>query len=113
MLPSKGDPGFAESDAENRYGGFLPTLSSGVIVQGLGSLASVLVIHLLTGELGGEKFGILIVIMSLAPWLALFYSAVSPVVRILVGESRGREKSIEAPQRCFAMEFGLRVGSSP
>ena len=94
---SNNDASSEHAQRSGRYQGLFSTLLTGVVVQGLGALAGILVLPLLTDELGSAEFGVLIVVVSFAPWLALLYSALSPVVRILVGESRGREVAAEAP----------------
>lgn len=82
-------PTLGSSSDAGVFGGLIATLGIGSSIQILSALAGFLILPILTSSLGGSRFGVLVVVVSLAPWLTLIDGALYPTTRLLVGEGRG------------------------
>lgn len=80
--------GFAHADGTGRLGSLSATLGVGSTIQLLGALAGFVTLPIQIHALGSSAFGVLVVVVSLAPWLTLVDGALYPATRLLVGESR-------------------------
>ena len=100
--------GFGDAGQHGRLGGLLPTLSAGSFVQLASTVAALATIPVLVHELGGPRFGVLIVVVSLAPWLTLIDGALYPTTRLLVGEARTNGLQL-APQSLLREAFRLAI----
>ena len=81
-------PSFAHAGGGGRFGGLVPTLGAGTTIQVLVTFAGFVTIPIIVTALGSSSFGILVVVVSLAPWLFLVDGALQTATRLLVGESR-------------------------
>lgn len=79
---------FTERGLAGRFGGLSATAGAGAIVQVASTVASLVTIAVLVRHLGAEQFGILVVVVALAPWLLLADGALYPTTRLLAAESR-------------------------
>lgn len=100
--------GFGHSGAAGKLGGLLPTLSAGSVVQLASAAAALATIPVLVHELGAAGFGVLIVVVSLAPWLTLVDGALYPTTRLLVGEARDEGRYL-APPHLLRAAFRMSV----
>jgi O-antigen/teichoic acid export membrane protein len=100
--------GFGDAGQAGRLGGLLPTLSAGTLVQVASTLAALATIPVLVHALGASRFGVLIVVVSLAPWLTLIDGALYPTTRLLVGEARTDGVQL-APQTLLREAFRLAI----
>lgn len=89
--------GFAEDNPHGARGGLPRTFGAGALVQGLAALAGFAVLPIIVHDLGSAAFGVLIVIVSLGPWLSLIDGALYPATRILSGELRGAHDGTAPP----------------
>lgn len=100
--------GFGHAGSAGRLGGLFPTLSAGSVVQVAATLAGLATIPLLVHQLGSAAFGVLVVVVSLAPWLTLIDGALYPATRLLVGEARQDSQDL-APQPLLRAAFRMAV----
>ena len=68
-------------------------MGAGSVVQLLSALAGLAAIPVIVHALGTSRFGVLVVIVSLAPWLTLVDGALYGLTRLLVGEYRSGASS--------------------
>lgn len=90
-------PSFAQTPGAGPLGSLTATFSAGTLVQALGAVTGLVVIPVLVATLGTSRYGVLTVIVSLAPWLSIMDAALNPATRLLVGESRRGER-LTAPR---------------
>lgn len=90
-------PAFGGEQGNGPLGSLSATLGSGTLIQILGAVAGFVVVPFLVGHLGPGTYGVLVVIVSLGPWLALVDSVLHPAVRLLVGESRFTGEALAPP----------------
>jgi O-antigen/teichoic acid export membrane protein len=64
----------------------------GSSVQVLGALAGFVTLPIVVHALGSARFGVLVVVVSLAPWLTVIDGALYPATRLLVGEARSGDR---------------------
>lgn len=100
--------GFAQAAGGGRFGGLVPTLGAGSAIQALSALAGLATIPIIVLSLGASSFGVLVVVVSLAPWLTLVDGALYPTTRLLVGESRSTE-GFTAPRKLLRAAFRLAL----
>lgn len=79
------------------------------MIQLAGALAGFLTLPILVHALGSAAFGVLVVVVSLAPWLTLVDGALYPTTRLLVGESRVRGDQHVAPAGLLRSAFRLAL----
>ena len=102
--------GFAQANPHGAFGALSTTLGAGAIVQGLAALAGFAVLPILIQDLGSAAFGVLVVIVSLGPWLTIVDGALYPSTRLVVGELRGAAGGgAPAPLLRSARRFAYRV----
>lgn len=103
-------PSFARAEGAGPLGSLSATLGAGSLVQVAGAIAGFVSLPILVHALGGPVFGVLVVVVSLAPWLTLIDGALYPTTRLLVGETRegGRFAAPTAILRS-AFRLGVRV----
>lgn len=89
--PSRGG-GFASTGGAGPLGSLVATLGVGSSVQVLGALAGFVTLPILVHALGSPRFGVLVVVVSLAPWLTVIDGALYPATRLLVGEARSGDR---------------------
>ena len=104
--PPTSGPGFATG--QGRYGAMLPTLGAGSMIQLLAALAGLATLPVIIRSIGSSSFGVLVVVVSLAPWLTLIDGALYPTIRLLVGESR-RPGQFTASPRLLSSAFRLAI----
>ncbi|RYU13351.1 hypothetical protein [Nocardioides iriomotensis] len=80
-------------------------------MQVLGALAGFVTLPVLVHALGAPAFGVLVVVVSLAPWLTVIDGALYPATRLLVGESREGSDAYVAPRQLMrsALRLALRI----
>ena len=99
---------FALAGPGDRFGGLIPTLGAGSTIQLLAAVAGFVTIPIIVRALGSSGFGVLVVVVSLAPWLTLIDGALYPATRLLVGESRG-EGTYSAPVELLRSAFRIAL----
>jgi O-antigen/teichoic acid export membrane protein len=106
--------GFAESHGAGRLGSLPATLGAGSTVQLLGALAGFVTVPILVRALGSQAFGVLVVVVSLAPWLTVVDGALYPATRLLVGESRNGGDALKASPALLrsALRLALKIAST-
>lgn len=104
-------PSFANSPGAGALGSLRATLGVGTSVQILSALAGFVALPIIAQALGGSRFGVLVVVVSLAPWLTIIDGALYPTIRLLVGETR--DARFAAPQGLLrsAVRFALRIAA--
>ena len=100
--------GFGDVEGVGRLGSLSATLGAGTTVQVLGALAGFVALPIQINALGSPAFGVLVVVVSLAPWLTLIDGALYPSTRLLVGEAR-RGDQFTAPQAILRSAFRLAL----
>ena len=100
--------GFGDVEGVGRLGSLSATLGAGSTVQVLGALAGFVTLPIQINALGSPAFGVLVVVVSLAPWLTLIDGALYPSTRLLVGEAR-RGDQFTAPQAILRSAFRLAL----
>jgi O-antigen/teichoic acid export membrane protein len=105
--------GFAESHGAGRLGSLSATLGAGSTVQLLGALAGFVTVPILVQALGSQEFGVLVVVVSLAPWLTVVDGALYPATRLLVGESRDGGDALKASPALLrsALRLAFKIAS--
>ncbi|CAN5632180.1 hypothetical protein BH10ACT10_BH10ACT10_02950 [soil metagenome] len=107
--------GFGSTEGVGRLGSLSATLGAGSGVQLLGALAGFVALPLQINALGSSAFGVLVVVVALAPWLTLIDGALYPATRLLVGESRQLGDAFTAPygllRSAFRMALKIAVGN--
>ena len=99
---------FARTSGAGKLGSLSFTLGAGSTVQVLGALAGFLTLPVLVKALGSPSFGVLVVVVSLAPWLTMIDGALYPTTRLLVGEIR-EEGGYSAPRGLMRAAFRLAL----
>ena len=104
--------GFARADGTGRLGSLSATLGVGSTIQVLGALAGFVTVPIQIHTLGPSSFGVLVVVVSLAPWLTLVDGALYPATRLLAGESRHAGRLTVAPRLIrSALHLALRIAA--
>ena len=110
MVKQGAKHGFAQATAHGALGALPTTLGAGAVVQGLAALAGFAVLPILIENLGSAAFGVLVVIVSLGPWLTIVDGALYPSTRLVVGELRGvAGGGAPAPLLRSARRFAFRI----
>lgn len=101
---------FTHANGVGRLGSLSVTLGAGSVIQLFGALAGFVTVPLLVNALGPSAFGVLVVVVSLAPWLTLVDGALYPATRLLVGESRTSGR-VTAPSTLLrsALRVALKI----
>ena len=101
--------GFSTAEGVGRLGSLTATLGAGSVVQVLSALAGFIAIPIQIKALGSSAFGVLVVVVALAPWLTLIDGALYPSTRLLVGEARRRGDTFTAPHALLRSAFRMAL----
>ncbi len=109
-IAAESTPGFSAANPHGVRGGLPRTFGAGALVQGLAALAGFAVLPIMVRDLGSAAFGVLLVIVSLGPWLSLIDGALYPATRILSGELRGvHEGAVPRSLLASAVRLAWRI----
>lgn len=82
-------------------------------MQILGALAGFVTLPIVIKALGSPTFGVLVVVVSLAPWLTLVDGALYPTARLLIGESRADDRPTAHPALMRSMfRLALKIAAA-
>lgn len=112
MTPRAPRSRFTHASPVGKLGSLTFTLGAGSTVQVASALAGFVALPVMVSALGPSLFGVLVVVVSLAPWLTVVDGALYPATRLLVGEAReGDRYSAPADLLRSAFRLALKIAS--